>query len=65
MKNYPSATVFTVGKNFYEIAADFNCQFFLNVELFCKFLQEKPITNGDILIKGSRGIQLEKVLSFI
>jgi UDP-N-acetylmuramoyl-tripeptide--D-alanyl-D-alanine ligase len=64
LKNYPKVTVLTVGKNFYEISDNFNCQPFLNVELLCNFLQESPITTGDILIKGSRGIQLEKVLSF-
>jgi len=63
VKNYPSTTVLTVGKNFYEIASGFNCSSFLNVELLCDFLQENPIKQGDILIKGSRGIQLEKVLN--
>jgi UDP-N-acetylmuramoyl-tripeptide--D-alanyl-D-alanine ligase len=63
LKNYPSQNVFTVGKNFYEIAPDFNCKPFQNVELLCKYLQENPIKDGNILIKGSRGIQLEKVLS--
>jgi len=63
VKNYPSTTVLTVGKNFYDIASGFNCSSFLNVELLCDFLQENPIKQGDILIKGSRGIQLEKVLN--
>ena len=63
LKNYPSAKVLTVGQNFFEIAADYNCQSFLNVELLCEFLHETPIKNGDILIKGSRGIQLEKALN--
>ncbi len=62
LKEYPEITVYTVGKNFLEIAKQFNCQSFLNVELFCSFLHDNPITEGDILIKGSRGIQLEKVL---
>lgn len=64
LKNYPSTNVLTVGKNFYEIASDFKCQSFLNVELLCDFLQATPIKQGDILIKGSRGIQLEKVLNW-
>lgn len=65
LKNYPLAHVFTAGKNFLEISENYNCQSFLNVELLCDFLQKNPITGGNILIKGSRGIQLEKVLSFI
>jgi len=63
VKKYPTTTVYTVGKNFFEIADSFNYQPFLNVELFCKFLEENPIKTGDVLIKGSRGIHLEKVLS--
>jgi len=63
VKNYPSTKVLTVGKNFYGISSDYNYQSFLNVELLCDFLQATPITKGDILIKGSRGIQLEKVLN--
>lgn len=63
LRNYPATKVYTVGKNFFEIADSFNCQPFLNVELLCDFLQKTPITRGDILIKGSRGIQLEKVLA--
>jgi UDP-N-acetylmuramoyl-tripeptide--D-alanyl-D-alanine ligase len=63
MKTYPSAKVFTVGQNFKEIAPEFNCQSFLNVEDLCEFLNHSPIITGDILIKGSRGIKLEKVLT--
>jgi UDP-N-acetylmuramoyl-tripeptide--D-alanyl-D-alanine ligase len=63
LRNYPSTKVYTVGKNFFEIADNFNCQSFLNVELLCDFLQKSPITEGNVLIKGSRGIQLEKVLA--
>ncbi len=62
LKLYPSATVYTVGNNFFEIAQNFNCQTFLKVEQFCEFLLENPIKKGVVLIKGSRGIRLEKVL---
>lgn len=65
LNSYPDITVYTVGKNFLEIAKNFNCQSFQNVEMLCSFLQDNPITEGDILIKGSRGIQLEKVLNYI
>jgi UDP-N-acetylmuramoyl-tripeptide--D-alanyl-D-alanine ligase len=63
LKNYPLTTVYTVGKNFQEVADNFSCRPFLKVEQLCEFLQEKPIIKGDVLIKGSRGIQLEKVLA--
>lgn len=63
VKNYPSTTVYTVGENFFEIASSFSCQSFQNVEMLCSYLQNSPITKGEVLIKGSRGIQLEKILS--
>jgi len=65
LKNYPETMIFTVGKNFHEIAGSFYCQAFSNVEELCEFLQKTPITKGDLLIKGSRGIHLEKVLDCI
>ena len=63
VKSYPATTLYTVGKNFLEIAENYHCHSFLNVELLCEFIQNSPITGGDVLIKGSRGIQLEKVLN--
>jgi UDP-N-acetylmuramoyl-tripeptide--D-alanyl-D-alanine ligase len=63
VKGYPATTVYTVGKNFLEIAENYHCHSFLNVELLCEFIQNSPIMGGDVLIKGSRGIQLEKVLN--
>jgi UDP-N-acetylmuramoyl-tripeptide--D-alanyl-D-alanine ligase len=63
LEAYPSVKVYTVGEIFNEIASEFNCHSFMNVNEFCKFLENNPIKNGNILIKGSRGIQLEKVLN--
>jgi UDP-N-acetylmuramoyl-tripeptide--D-alanyl-D-alanine ligase len=63
LNSYTEITVYTVGKNFLELAPNFNFQSFQNVEMLCSFLQDNPITEGNILIKGSRGIQLEKVLN--
>ena len=63
LKNYPSTIVYTVGENFFEIAQDFNCRPFQNVQQLCNYLEHTPITKGDVLIKGSRGIQLEKILT--
>ena len=38
---------------------------FNNVSELTAYISKKPIKNGNILIKGSRGIQLEKVLEFL
>lgn len=38
---------------------------FENVQALCHFIEEHPISQKRILIKGSRGIQLEKVLPLL
>ncbi len=40
-------------------------QSFASVDLLIEFLQNKPIQNQTILIKGSRGIKLEKIIDFL
>lgn len=62
LKNYPDTQVLVVGKNFAEVAANFNCRSFENANQLCHYLQKNKISKGEILIKGSRGIQLEKAL---
>ncbi len=52
--------VFLVGKEFYKID---KFSTFKNVESLKKYLQLHKITGKNILIKGSRGIHLEDVLS--
>ena len=50
----------TVGKEFKKLQhPQLN---FENVELFIHFLKNKPIENAYVLLKGSRGIQLEKLI---
>jgi UDP-N-acetylmuramoyl-tripeptide--D-alanyl-D-alanine ligase len=65
LKHYPKTKVFVVGRNFNEIASEYNCESFLNVDLLCTFLMQNKIDEGEILIKGSRGIQLEKTLNYL
>lgn len=65
LKNKPLKNVFTVGKNFYEISKKFNFTSFINVNDLCSFLEKNPLKKGNLLIKGSRGIKLEKVLDFL
>ena len=36
-----------------------------NVEALCEYLQQEPLTGYTILLKGSRGNQLEKALPFL
>jgi UDP-N-acetylmuramoyl-tripeptide--D-alanyl-D-alanine ligase len=60
-----TVNVYTVGKQFGKFASGFGYKSFDNVDFLCEALQKNPILNGNVLIKGSRGIQLEKVLNFL
>ena len=62
-KNFQN--VFLVGKEFSDANQNFNFSAFKNVGELCQFLETNPIKNGTLLIKGSRGIQLEKVLQYL
>ncbi|NQU55045.1 MAG: UDP-N-acetylmuramoyl-tripeptide--D-alanyl-D-alanine ligase [Bacteroidetes bacterium] len=65
LENLKPTEVFLVGSIFTEIGATFNFKTFPTVSEFNAYLQNSPIKNGNILIKGSRGIQLEKVLEYL
>lgn len=57
--------VFLVGKEFAKAAAAFPYSAFQTVSELCSHLEKKGIKNGNVLLKGSRGIQLEKVLEVL
>jgi UDP-N-acetylmuramoyl-tripeptide--D-alanyl-D-alanine ligase len=57
--------VFLVGPVFTESAKNSSFSTFINSEELCKHLAKNPVKEGALLIKGSRGIQLEKVLQFL
>ena len=65
IENLKPTKVFLVGSIFAEIGANFNFKTFQNVSELNLYLRNNPIKNGNILVKGSRGIQLEKVLEFL
>ena len=52
-----------VGEEFESVRGEF--EWYANVEELILFLETKPISDKCILIKGSRGIRLEKVLPFL
>ena len=60
-----TVNVFLVGSVFAETGKTFNYNSFQNISELNTYLQKNPIKNGNILIKGSRDIQLEKVLEFL
>ncbi len=56
------SSIFLVGKEFSKVNTGNSIKSFIHVDELCAYLKNEPIKNGNILIKGSRGIQLEKVL---
>ena len=64
-KKHPFEAVFLVGPVFKEAAQNFPYFTFSDASALCSHLALKPIKKGSVLIKGSRGIQLEKVLNFL
>lgn len=65
LKELKPLEVYLVGSEFSEVADKFIFKPFSNVDQLNKHLEKNPIKNGNILIKGSRGIQLEKVLDYL
>ena len=57
--------VILVGKEFEKANQNFAFKAFNTADEVCNFLKSDPIKNGTLLIKGSRGIQLEKVLQYL
>nr|MBD3622901.1 UDP-N-acetylmuramoyl-tripeptide--D-alanyl-D-alanine ligase [Sunxiuqinia sp.] len=64
IKKYTFEAVFLVGPLFSEAAKDYPFHTFPNSSELCQYLSQNPIKKGTVLVKGSRGIQLEKVLGF-
>lgn len=62
LDDIPKENVFLTGKIFSEVASNKGWKTFENTEQLWNYLNNNPITTGYVLIKGSRGIQLERIL---
>ena len=65
LQKHPVNRVYLVGPLFSEASKGFPFKTFANVELLCSELKKNPLKQGAVLIKGSRGIQLEKTLEYL
>ena len=65
IKKHSFSEVFLVGSVFTDAAKNLSFNTFNNSEELCQYLVKNPLKEGAILIKGSRGIQLEKVLQYL
>jgi UDP-N-acetylmuramoyl-tripeptide--D-alanyl-D-alanine ligase len=54
-----------IGEEFYKIKRNHNAEFFKTVQEAQLALQENPIKNCTVLVKGSRGMKLEKLLPIL
>ena len=57
--------VFLIGNFFSEIENSINARVFKNVEQAYQWLDTNKISNSNLLIKGSRGIKLEKLIDVL
>ena len=64
-KKHLFEAVFLAGPVFKQAALKYNYLAFSNTAGLCEYLSQNPIKSGSVLIKGSRGISLEKVLDFL
>ena len=65
ISSYPFKEVLLVGPIFTEAAKKYNYNTFINSGALISYLQQNPIKEGAVLIKGSRGIQLEKIIEYL
>jgi UDP-N-acetylmuramoyl-tripeptide--D-alanyl-D-alanine ligase len=56
-------TLFLVGKNFMQTVKPENCRSFFELAELMDWLSNHPVTDSSILIKGSHGIRLDKVIA--
>jgi UDP-N-acetylmuramoyl-tripeptide--D-alanyl-D-alanine ligase len=65
LKSMNFSDVLLVGSNFMKVAGETVYKSFINVSDLIDYLQKEAIRNKLILIKGSRGMTLEKVYDFL
>lgn len=57
--------ILLVGDEYSKIAKNSYTDFFQNVETLSEFLQHNPVSGANVLVKGSRGIRLERIISLL
>lgn len=66
VSNYSEVEVYFIGNHFYKTKKDSNhINFFEDFDSFLNFLKTKSLKSSLLLIKGSRGMALERTLDFI
>lgn len=63
--SYPAEKIFLVGPVFYNLSVKSGFKAFENADKLMKFLKKESLKGSTILIKGSRGIRLEKIYALL
>lgn len=61
----PSDQRIFIGEEFYKLKGNVEARFYRNTEEAFEALKHTPIRNSTILVKGSRGMKLEKILPLL
>lgn len=64
LENMKDVEYLLVGSEFYQFASEYHLAF-ENVDKLNEYLERNPLSGKTILIKGSRGVQLEKCLPYL
>ena len=62
LKEFSFSEVLLIGPRFGEVSSDSGFLCFASTDIACEWLVAHPITNASILVKGSRGMKLEKLI---
>jgi UDP-N-acetylmuramoyl-tripeptide--D-alanyl-D-alanine ligase len=66
LENESNLDCYFIGKDFYSIKVDYShFKFYKSFDDLAEFIKNTPIRNKSILIKGSRGMALERTLEFL
>ena len=57
--------IILVGPQFCKIAGEYGLKAFPDTKALAEYIKKEPITGSSVLIKGSRGIALEKIYEFL
>ena len=63
--SYQFNKVILIGEEFFKLNSSTNALFFKTTKEAIVYLQENPITDSLVLLKGSRSMQLESLMSFL
>ncbi len=65
LKNFSSKQLFFIGNTFKKVVSPLAGNAFNNVDELISFIKKNPISHKSILVKGSRGIHLEKIYPYL